>query len=441
MDSSSSDEPIKYAPNRLGIALIAAGMIGLVLSVYAIYAMGHWQGIWVYIAIFAFFFTSIACAHSVLSRILDRIILRQIWALTYLDRAKYFMTDNMGCVMSVNPSAQCPKSKQVGETLQTVLKPLLGNPYGSLSRLRRMMVEQSHVSEIVLTEHGQLRLSALRQNGQRILWRIEEITPDVAEQAYPATIPALTVSENGNISQMNAVARALLGTRVNRFSMLVNAGELTWNAPNTIETNRGKERYFLLRCKIRHDRSEVFFLPDDMRNTLADLMHLLIRLVGEKVELVLEHDTDLKPVRADKRQLEQVFMNLVVNARDAMPEGGRIHIKTEGYSLEQALDRDRATIPPGDYISVTVTDEGCGIATDKLTKIFEPFYSTKRTGEGTGLGLSTVYGIVKQTGGYIFVQSAEGQGTEFNLILPIFDGHRTEIAPVIEEPKIQPRTY
>jgi two-component system cell cycle sensor histidine kinase/response regulator CckA len=181
--------------------------------------------------------------------------------------------------------------------------------------------------------------------------------------------------------------------------------------------------------------------PIDMRNTLADLMHLLNRLVGEKVELVLEHDTDLKPVRADKRQLEQVFMNLVVNARDAMPKEGRIHIKTEGYSLEQALDRDRATIPAGDYISVTVTDEGCGIATDKLTKIFEPFYSTKRTGEGTGLGLSTVYGIVKQTGGYIFVQSAEGQGTEFNLILPIFDGHRTEIAPVIEEPKIQPRTY
>ena len=139
--------------------------------------------------------------------------------------------------------------------------------------------------------------------------------------------------------------------------------------------------------------------PIDMRNTLADLMHLLNRLVGEKVELNLEHDADLKPVRADKRQLEQVFMNLIVNACDAMPDGGRIHIKTEGYSLDQALARDRATIPAGEYISVTVTDEGCGIAIDKLTKIFEPVYSTKRTGEGTGLGLSTVYGIVKQTGG------------------------------------------
>ena len=137
-------------------------------------------------------------------------------------------------------------------------------------------------------------------------------------------------------------------------------------------------------------------------------MHLLKRLVGEKVELVLEYDTDLKPLRADKRQLEQVFMYLVVNARDAMPDGERIYIKTAGYSLDQALDRDRATIPAGEYISVTVTNEGCGIAADKLTKIFEPFYSTKRTGEGSGLGLLTVYGIVKQTGGYIFVQSAEG---------------------------------
>ena len=99
------------------------------------------------------------------------------------------------------------------------------------------------------------------------MWRIEEITQDVAEQAYPATLPVLTVSENGSISQMNAVARALLGTRVNRFSMLVNAGELTWNAPNKIETNPGKERYFLVRRKIRHDRSEVFFLPDDLEQT------------------------------------------------------------------------------------------------------------------------------------------------------------------------------
>ena len=138
--------------------------------------------------------------------------------------------------------------------------------------------------------------------------------------------------------------------------------------------------------------------PIDMRNTLADLMHLLNRLVGEKVELVLEHDTDLKPVRADKRQLEQVFMNLVVNARDEMPDGGRIHIKTEGYSLDQALDRDRATIRAGEYISVTVTDEGCGIATDKLTKIFEPFIQPNARARARGLACRPFMGSSNKQG-------------------------------------------
>jgi len=159
----------------------------------------------------------------------------------------------------------------------------------------------------------------------------------------------------------------------------------------------------------------------DMRDTLADLTHLLNRLVGEKVELDLKHDPQLKTVRANKRQLEQVFMNLVVNARDAMPDGGVIRITTQNLTLDTPLRHDRVTLPVGDYVSIRVADQGCGISADKLAKIFEPFYTTKRTGEGTGLGLSTAYGIVKQTGGYIFVDSQVGQGTEFRLIFPAFD--------------------
>jgi hypothetical protein len=197
--------------------------------------------------------------------------LRQIWALTYSDRAKFFMTDNMGRVLGTNSSAQCHQCEQVGQTLQTVLKPLLGNPHASISRLKRMMAEQSHVSEIVLTEIGQLRLSAWEQNSKRILWRVEEISHDVAEQAYPATIPAITVSENGGITQVNAVARALLGIRVNRFSMLMNSGDLVWNAPNVIETSRGKEKFFLVRRKICEERSEVYFLPHDIEQSHAVL--------------------------------------------------------------------------------------------------------------------------------------------------------------------------
>jgi len=156
----------------------------------------------------------------------------------------------------------------------------------------------------------------------------------------------------------------------------------------------------------------------DLRDTLADLAHLLNRLVGEKITLALSHDPDLRLVRADKRQLEQVLMNLVVNARDAMPHGGTIAISTEVRSIGTPLARDRAVVPPGEYVVVTVNDEGLGIPRDKLPKIFEPFFTTKRPGEGTGLGLSTAYGIVKQTGGYIFADSVPGSGSTFTIMLP-----------------------
>ena len=133
----------------------------------------------------------------------------------------------------------------------------------------------------------------------------------------------------------------------------------------------------------------------DLCNTLSDLTHLLNRLVGETVTLTLTHDPVLRAVRADKRQLEQVIMNLVVNARDAMPDGGDITIQAESMTLSAPLKRDRVTVPVGDYIVVRVRDEGIGIDEESLQKIFEPFYTTKRVGEGTGLGLSTAYGIVK----------------------------------------------
>lgn len=159
----------------------------------------------------------------------------------------------------------------------------------------------------------------------------------------------------------------------------------------------------------------------DIQETLSDLAHLLNRLVSEKIALSLTYDPALKPIRADKRQLEQVMMNLVVNARDAMPDGGEIRIETENVTLKAPLSRDRAKIPPGQYVQVRVIDEGAGIAPEKLGKIFEPFFTTKRTGEGTGLGLSTAYGIVKQTGGFIFADSAIGSGSVFSLYFPAHD--------------------
>ncbi len=157
----------------------------------------------------------------------------------------------------------------------------------------------------------------------------------------------------------------------------------------------------------------------DVQDVLSELTHLLNRLVGERLKLELTHARDLGMIRADKRQLEQVLMNLVVNARDAMPEGGIIRIQTEAVTLKQDLPRDRAVVPAGAYSVIRVIDAGCGIAPDWLQKIFEPFVTTKGVGKGTGLGLSTVYGIVKQSGGFIFVDSELGKGSTFTLYFPV----------------------
>lgn len=159
----------------------------------------------------------------------------------------------------------------------------------------------------------------------------------------------------------------------------------------------------------------------DLRDTLADLTHLLNRLVGERVTLSLNHAPGLPTIRADRRQLEQVIMNLIVNARDAMPDGGEIKIETMERVLVEDMRRDRARVPAGRYVVVKVEDRGTGVPPEQLAKIFEPFYTTKRTGEGTGLGLSTAYGIVKQSGGFIFVDSVVGAGTNFTLYFPVYD--------------------
>lgn len=177
----------------------------------------------------------------------------------------------------------------------------------------------------------------------------------------------------------------------------------------------------------------------DLRETVSDLTHLLNRLVGEKISLSFSHDPVLHSIRADKRQLEQVLMNLVVNARDAIPGGGEIRIVTEGVSFTEPFIRDRATIPPGDYVSVKVIDTGTGIPPERLSKVFEPFYTTKRIGEGTGLGLSTAYGIIKQTGGYIFVDSTQGQGTCFTLLFRAYKDEQKVMEEIKDVTKVTAR--
>ena len=172
-----------------------------------------------------------------------------------------------------------------------------------------------------------------------------------------------------------------------------------------------------------------------LNDVLADLANLLDRLLGEKVELKVVHGRDLWPVMADVNQLEQVIVNLAVNAGDAMSDGGRLTIRTSNVTEEDSIRFDNTRgMPPGEYTLIEVEDTGHGMTPEIMEKIFEPFFSTKEVGKGTGLGLSTVYGIVKQTGGYIFCSSEVGVGTVFRIFFP---RHIPKEQPVIEKKIIE----
>jgi two-component system, cell cycle sensor histidine kinase and response regulator CckA len=166
--------------------------------------------------------------------------------------------------------------------------------------------------------------------------------------------------------------------------------------------------------------------PLDITDLLAELSTLIRRLIGEHIELGIHHQRGLWSVKVDQGQIEQVIINLAVNARDAMKDGGMLTIETKNVTIDQANALDSTLkIPPqeevitaGDYVAITITDTGTGIPDSVVDNIFEPFFSTKELGSGTGLGLSTVYGIIKQTGGYIYLRTAEKQGTSFHLYIP-----------------------
>jgi two-component system cell cycle sensor histidine kinase/response regulator CckA len=230
----------------------------------------------------------------------------------------------------------------------------------------------------------------------------------------------------GVAHDFNNILTAIIG-HCDLVLMRHTPGDIDYDDIQQIKSNSnraaGLTRQLLAFSRQQTLRPQVLQLPD----VVSEVSHLLKRLLGETVELVVKHGRSLGPIRADPGQLEQVIINLAVNARDAMAPkgGGTLTIQTYSVKSDQVAELGSDILPIEDYSALSVTDTGTGIQPSVLGKIFEPFFTTKEVGKGTGLGLSTVYGIVKQSGGFIFADSKVGEGTRFVIYLPV---HREEAA-------------
>ena len=231
---------------------------------------------------------------------------------------------------------------------------------------------------------------------------------------------------NNLLMVISAYAELMLDSLEPENRLRENVGEIVGAARRAAD---------LTRQLLAFGRKQVQSLQSlDLNAVIGEISRMLPRLVGEDIQLVFTPGPNLGKVEADSGQIEQIMMNLAANARDAMPRGGRLTMETANLVLDETCSLQHATVPCGDYVLITVTDMGEGIPPEHLPHIFEPFYTTKEEGKGTGLGLATVYGIVKQSAGFVRVWSQPGMGTSFKIYLPRAQAGATRLVP----PKVAP---
>ncbi|MBE7211633.1 MAG: response regulator, partial [Gluconacetobacter diazotrophicus] len=316
----------------------------------------------------------------------------------------------------------------ISQTLQTErLAPIdrlrdSGSEFGHVAEMIRefFVQRQNLIAEVFERKNAQ---EALRQSGEQL------------RQAQK--MEAVGRLAGGVAHDFNNLLTAILGYA----ELLVGRRDLDDTSRQNVEAiqKAGKQAAAVTHQLLAFSRKQVL-QPRviDLNALVCDFERILRRVIGEHIDLRTHAEAPSGRVRADPNQIEQVILNLGVNARDAMPRGGRLSIRTDNVHLDGAAARQLAPeLAGGDYVLLEVTDTGCGMDEEVKSRIFEPFYTTKGPGKGTGLGLATVYGVVKQSGGTTLVESAPGEGTTFRVYLPVADGEVEEARPKTTVP-LQP---
>jgi len=270
---------------------------------------------------------------------------------------------------------------------------------------------------------AELLRRAIRYACERAEWR-RDVTRREAELRQSHKMEAVGRLAGGVAHDFNNVLTAIFGYAdllLDQFADDDPRQADVLEIRNAAERAAALTRQLLAFSRKQMIQPKVLYLND----VVASLHKLMSRLVGEDIPIEIRTAGDLWGVRADPGQIEQVLMNLAANSRDAMPEGGSLTISTENTVVVEEDGRDRPGLRAGDYVTLSVSDTGLGVPEDVRAHIFEPFFTTKALGKGTGLGLATVYGIVKQNGGGIYLESEDGKGTRFMIYLPRVPGTLT----------------
>jgi two-component system cell cycle sensor histidine kinase/response regulator CckA len=360
--------------------------------------------------------------------------------LALVDRDGRFLTSNKSfrsaAALGEGPLPAFPSDLVVKEDKAAVADAVRRNSRGpAMSGDLAVRLSHQPAEPVALTIAG---LRNLGEASVLLLLKDNSEEAKLKRQVAQATkMQAVGQLAGGVAHDFNNILTAIIG-HCDLMLMRHTPGDSDYEDIQQIKSNSnraaGLTRQLLAFSRQQTLRPQVLQLPD----VVSEVSHLLKRLLGETVTLHVKHGRELGAVRADPGQLEQVIVNLAVNARDAMAGmgGGTMTIQTYAVRADQVAELGSDILPIADYTALSITDTGCGIPPSVLGKVFEPFFTTKEVGKGTGLGLSTVYGIVKQSGGFIFASSKVGEGTSFVIYLPV---HHEEKGAPVRPAKVEPK--